>query len=331
MNLPEFEQADLVHLHIIHSGFFSLRHLPTLTAQKPTVWTIHDPWALTGHCIHPFDCERWKIGCGSCPDLKTHFSLKRDNTKILFSYKKNAYQKSDLDIVVASKWMRNMVEASPMFRNARLHQIPFGIDLNFFSPQNSGEARKRFGIPENALVISFRAEDSPYKGLEYITQALEKIDSKVPICLLTLSSANLVEKFSSRFQVIQLGWVHDQEIVRDVYRASDIFLMPSLAEAFGMMAVEAMACGKPTVVFEGTALPDITFAPEVGIAVPTRDVHALSQAIQRLIDNPEERITRGKKAREMAEKVYSETIHINAIVNLYRDIMKRYQIARQQR
>jgi len=325
MNLSEFNQADLVHLHIIHSGFFSFRHLPELTKRKPTIWTLHDPWALTGHCIHPFNCERWKTGCGNCPDLETHFPLRRDTTKFLFSYKKNAYKKSDLNIVVASKWMRQMAETSPMLENARIHQIPFGLDLDFFSPQNFSEARKRFGIPGDALVISFRAEDSPYKGLDYIIKALEKLDSKIPICLLTLSSASLVEKFSHRFQVVELGWVNDQEIVRDVYRASDIFLMPSLAEAFGMMAVEAMACGKPTIVFEGTALPDITFAPDVGIAVPKRDADALYQALQRLIDDPEERITRGKKAREIAEKVYGEEAHVKAIVDLYRDVVTRHQ------
>ncbi len=323
MALPAFKQADLIHLHIIHSGFFSLRHLPELTKQKPTVWTLHDPWALTGHCIHPFECDRWKIGCGSCPDLKTPFSMRRDNTKFQFSYKKESYENSDLDIVVASKWMKDMVEASPMLRNAHVHVIPFGLDLTYFSPLDSKKARMRFGIPEEAIVLSFRAEDEPFKGLSYIIEALEKLKGNDPIYLLTLSSARLKKRVSNRFQIVELGWVYDQEIVRDVYRACDIFLMPSLAESFGMMAVEAMACEKPVIVFEGTALPDVTFAPEVGIAVPNRDSHALSEAIQRLIDHPEERIERGKKCREIAEKVYSEKAHVQAMVNLYKDVLNK--------
>ncbi len=106
MKLPEFKEADLIHLHIIHAGFFSMRHLPELTRRKPVVWTLHDPWALTGHCLHPFDCDRWKIGCGKCPDLKTYFSLRRDHTKFLFSYKERSFRSLDLDIVVASKWMK---------------------------------------------------------------------------------------------------------------------------------------------------------------------------------------------------------------------------------
>ena len=56
-----FHSADIVHYHLIHTGFFSLITLPKLSKMKPTVWTLHDPWAITGHCFHPFDCVKWKI------------------------------------------------------------------------------------------------------------------------------------------------------------------------------------------------------------------------------------------------------------------------------
>jgi hypothetical protein len=65
-----FRAADVVHYHIIHDGYFSLAALPMLSRLKPSVWTFHDPWAMTGHCVHPLECTRWQIGCGSCPDLK---------------------------------------------------------------------------------------------------------------------------------------------------------------------------------------------------------------------------------------------------------------------
>lgn len=321
MKLKEFDEADLIHLHIIHSGYFSMRHLPELTKKKPVVWTLHDPWVLTGHCIHPFDCNRWKLGCGQCPDLSSPLPLKRDHTKFLFSYKQKAFQNLDLDLIVSSKWMKDMVEASPMFKKARIHQIPFGLDLNFFSPQNADEARNRLGIQEKAVVISFRADDSPYKGLPYILEALEKINTVVPLCLLTLGKFSIKDKVSDRFQLIELGWVNDQPLIRDFFRASDIFLMPSLAESFGMMAVEAMACGKPVVVFDGTALPDITFAPDVGIVVPKRNSIALSEVMQNLIQNPDERQSRGKNGRKLAEKVYSDQAHVRAIANLYKEVL----------
>ncbi len=321
MNMPAFQAADLVHLHIIHSGYFSLRHLPKLTDAKPTVWTLHDPWAMTGHCIHPFDCDRWRIGCGHCPDLNTPFPLFRDNTRFLFNYKRKAYQKAQFELIVASKWMHNMAKASPLFEGVRIHEVPFGLDLDFFAPGISSEARKRFQIAEDALVIAFRTDPGKFKGFSFILEALKQIHTTRPVCLLTLGYEGLLTQVQEKFQVVEIGWSNDESLVRDAFNATDIFLMPSMAEAFGMMAVEAMACAKPIIVFEGTALPDITFAPEAGIAVPKGDATALAAAIQRLMDNPQEREMRGHQGRKLAEAHYGQDMHVKRMVDIYRNIV----------
>src|SRR5690606_12504627 len=73
-----FKQADLVHYHIIYDRYFSIRALPYLTRLKPSVWTFHDPWPMTGHCIYPMGCERWMSGCGSCPSLDLPFPMRED-------------------------------------------------------------------------------------------------------------------------------------------------------------------------------------------------------------------------------------------------------------
>jgi glycosyltransferase involved in cell wall biosynthesis len=240
IKMPAFKEADLIHLHIISSGYFSISDLSKITKLKPTVWTLHDPWAMTGHCIHPFDCKRWMTGCGNCPDLTSHIPLAKDNTRFLFNYKRAAYKRSDFDIIVASKWMQDMVNNSPMFENKLVHLVPFGLDLNFFSAAACPNARKLFDILGNALVICFRVEQNEFKGVPYIIQALERIKSKQPICLLTLSSGGaLLQQFADRFQIVNLGWTNDEELVREALVAADIFLMPSVAEAFGMMAIEA--------------------------------------------------------------------------------------------
>ncbi len=320
MKMPAFKEADLLHLHIIHSGYLSLSDLPRITKQKPTVWTLHDPWAMTGHCIYPFECKRWMTECGNCPDLEIPFSLWMDTNRFLFNYKRRAFQKSKFDVIVASQWMRDMVEASPLFNDINIHQVPFGLDLNFFSPVAAPNARQRFGIPEDALVICFRAVGNQFKGLPYIIQALKRISSKRPICLLTLNTKGLLERFASRFQLVELGWTNDEELTRDAFVASDIFLMPSIAEAFGVMAIEAMACGKPVIVFEGTSLPEVTFTPDVGLSVPLRDGEAFFQALQRLIDNPSEREERGRKGRMVAELHYSDDMYARRMAEVYKKV-----------
>lgn len=323
IKMPEFQNADLIHFHIIHSGYFSLSDLPRITKLKPAVWTLHDPWALTGHCVHPFNCQNWRVECANCPDLKSDFPLLSDNTKILFNYKKKIYQQSKLDVIVASQWMQNMVEASPLFKGFNIHRIPFGIDLKFFSKDAAPNARKRFGIPEHAIVISFRVIEGKFKGLPYILETLDRLNSPEPICIFTTNNKGLQERFADRFQIIELGWTNDEELMRDAFVASDIFLMPSIAEAFGMMAIEAMACSKPIIVFDGTALPEVVFAPDPGISVPMYNVEELVKALERLINNPQERLARGNKSRQIAELHYSDDLQASRLADVYRKVTKK--------
>ena len=321
--MSAYKEADLLHLHIIHSGYLSLLALPGMTRQKPTVWTLHDPWAMTGHCVYPFDCTRWQTGCGECPNLKTPLPLYTDRTGLLFKYKRHVYSKSKFEVIVASQWMLNMVQASPLFEGVRVHHVPFGLNLEFFSPVAAPNARKRFGIPDNALVICFRSELGDFKGLLYIIEVLERISCDQPICLLTFDKKGLLERFANRFQLVELGWSHDEALMRDAFVAADIFLMPSTAEAFGVMAIEAMACGKPVISFEGTSLPEVTFAPDVGVSVPMKDAEALFHALQRLIDHPEERLERGRKSRLIAEKHYDAETQADRLAEIYRMVASR--------
>ena len=319
--MEAFREADLVHYHIIHSGFLSMQSLPAMTAEKPSLWTLHDPWAMTGHCIHPFSCQRWKTGCGQCPDLKTDFAIQRDTTALNFRLKRMAYRRSNFEILVASSWMENMVRQSPLMDGVPVHKVPFGLDLDFFKPGDQAAAKARLGIEPHRLVLCFRSVVNDFKGLQYVIEALDRLQTQVPICLLTLNDKGRIEKFKDRFQVVELGWTNDDSVMQDVYSATDLFLMPSLADSFGLMAVEAMACGKPTICFEGTALPEVVFTPEAGLAVPSRDSAALAAAMARLIGDPQERLARGASSRELAEQHYDIRLQAERMVDVYERVI----------
>ena len=83
---------------------------------------------------------------------------------------------------------------------------------------------------------------------------------------------------------MRTGWINSNELV-NVLSASDIFLMPSLQESFGLMAIEAMACKTPVIVAEGTALPEIVGHRIGGLVVPARNSLAIKAAIEKLILN----------------------------------------------
>jgi glycosyltransferase involved in cell wall biosynthesis len=214
--------------------------------------------------------------------------------------------------------MMDMARVSPMAESAHIHYIPFGIDLRRYAPRDQASARRALGVKPGHAVIAARGMRSPYKGAEELAEALNGIEK--PLCIISMNDDGIFDRHIGRHQVIGLDWSDDEDRLIEVYTAADVFVMPSTAEAFGMMAIEAMACGKPVVAFEGTSLPSITFAPECGIAVPMRDVRALTEAIQHLVTDDTDRRERGQRARELAEQHYSVHLYADRLAALYREV-----------
>ena len=323
-----FTSSDLIHYHVIHGGYFNIASLPFLTNLKPSIWTLHDPWAMTGHCVHPYDCNNWITGCGRCPDLNTDFAINNDLTALMWNIKKCIYYKSQIDIVVASKWMLNKTEQSPLLSKFKIHYIPFGLDLQVFRPLDSETAKKELGVIPGSIVISFRATSSKYKGAAFIKHCLKYLKTDKPICLLTFNERGLMDEFRGKYQIIDLGWVNDEELIVKAFNATDIFLMPSTAEAFGMMAMEAMACGKPVITFDGTSLSEVIMHPKGGISVPQGDGNALLVALEELINNQDMRLKLGESALKLAKEHYNIVNYVNKHIEVYSDVISRRKLKR---
>jgi glycosyltransferase involved in cell wall biosynthesis len=312
----EFKAADVVHYHIVHNHFFSHLAFPRLTKLKPSVWSLHDPWAFTGHCVHPFECEGWKTGCSPCPHLDYPFAIRHDSAWLNFKLKDLSYRKSSLQLIVASRWMQRLVEQSPLMQRFQTHLIPFGLDLHQFKPGDKAQAKAKLGIAPNRIVVGLRSLEGPYKGLEYSIKALQLLPPDLPIHLLTCQRTGKFASIAGKFPMTELGEIDDESMV-DFFQATDVHLMPSMAESFGMMAMEAAACGIPSIVFDETPLPDVCFAPEGGISVKRGDPVALAAAIAELVQDGQRRSAMGQRARVLAEINYGFDKHANAILGVY--------------
>ena len=324
---PDFQGADAVHYHLVHGRMISLFDLPWLCSLKPSVWTLHDAWALTGHCIQPGTCAGWLDGCTQCPSLEADVPLREDRAGRMWRIKRRVFAEADLDIVVASESMLDMVRRSPITAHlSRVHLIPFGIDVATFRDDLGRSAsRKLLGIDEGDFVVFFRAALSPDKGLAFIREALGSRPPARPTTLLTVDRRGLVGDLASRYRIVDLGWVEDQSLYPHLFSACDVFLMPSTAEGFGLMALEAMASARPVVCFEGTALPSVTHAPECGIAVESRNAVALRDAIDRLAASPEEGARRGRLGRRIAVEHFGQERYLDALTSLYASVLARSQ------
>lgn len=200
-----FQNADLVHYHMVHNTHLPLYSLIELCNEKPSVISIHDPWFFTGRCVHFDKCDGWKTGCKKCSNLNTLFTLKKDNCKYLWNLKKLVYENIDADIIVHSPYILNLVKQSPLTKHFKnVHLLPFGIDINYFDKKfTKEEACKKLGIDSNNTIIFFRAQEQ--KGATYIKEALHFLKKMDNITILTCDQKGLFTSLNKNFTVKDLG------------------------------------------------------------------------------------------------------------------------------
>lgn len=320
-----FWESDVIHLHVIHGvPFFSLLLLPVISRLKPIVWTIHDPWIMTGHCIYPMNCDRWKTGCGNCPDLSLPFSVSHDFTSLSWKIKRILVKYSKVTLL-SSFWMKTMIDQSPILQNCPCKVVTFGLDLKKFTPKNKEECRKILHIPEDSHVIMFRfmGNGDKLKGWSYIKEALNAMNLIKPTYIITTQMKGSSQFLDSKFNCVELGLVPDHDMMITILSAADILLMPSEAESFGMMAVESMACGTPVIVFNGTALETVVHAPVGGISVP-KDSMSLKDAIENLLNDPDKYDTIRTNGLNIVKSEYNGDNCSEIIINLYSKMIKEH-------
>ena len=319
--LPEFKEADLIHLQVVNDHLLTVESIVEISKSKPTVWTWHDLWPLTGHCIFPGTCQRWAKGCGDCPSLDSPLEVLWDRTKLERQRKRDAFSSTQLNVHVTTDWMRKKVGDKISGWNTKMFQFPFGIDTKKFHPGDKTIARNFFGIDPQAFVVAARATDDGRKGFIELVKGLEKVvDSGRAVLLLTLQQQGLVSKISERVRSIELPWTNDRSNLAMFYRAADVFAMPSSSETFGMMTLEAMACGVPVITVEGTASSEV--ASCVDLEVQTENlVENLANKISFCFDNPESIVRSAKEARARAESVFSLEAYLSNLTGMYEEVI----------
>jgi len=203
--------------------------------------------------------------------------------------------------------------------------IPMGIDLERFQKPRSEEAkelRHKYDTPLLLFVGMLRY----YKGLEYLITALRDVKAT----LLVVGAGPMAERWQSL--AVRLGLAdrvffvgQHVEDLPAYYQACDLFVLPSShrSEAFGLVQVEAMACGKAVICTElGTGTSYVNLDGVTGLVVPARDADALAQGINRLLGDDQLRTEMGEKARERARREFSHEVMIERVFELYQELVR---------
>jgi len=327
-----YKWADVLHVHNLHGEYFNLFALPLLSLDKPVIWTLHDMWAITGHCSHSFDCERWKTGCGNCPYLSALPAVTRDSTHLMYKIKKKVLTRSNISLVAPSQWLKAKLDASLITTSCACYLIPNGVDINVFIPHSKSLLRQLYSIPLGRPVIALTvpaAKDSKTKGLEKLMEVMEQISrSEARPVFLVFGETNSLEKYHNRFQIIEYGWVQDERLMAQIMGAADLYLMTSSAENAPLSIIESMACGTPVAAFDIGGIAEIVRPPKAGFLASPGDHKGLAQIVFDLISSFGLRETMGFQAREIAVNDYSLELQAGRYRALYEQEKEKYCIKR---
>jgi glycosyltransferase involved in cell wall biosynthesis len=187
-------------------------------------------------------------------------------------------------------------------RPGKLVEMPNGVDTELFSPRTDASAlRSRLGLPDGALLAAFVAtldRAHHFKRLDLAIDALALLGGRdgaasglPPVHLVVAGGGELLDDFRARAEASGvadrahfLGPVPHRDLP-DVLRAADLFLLPTEPpESFGIVLIEAMACGLPVVATEYPGVRAVIDEGETGLLVPPDDATAIAAAIRRLSD-----------------------------------------------
>ena len=225
---------------------------------------------------------------------------------------------------------------------AKLKIIPCGVDPNVFRPVRQADAREQLGRDQCERLVLFVGRIEQIKGIDVLLRALGLLFFRHPelrheICLLVVGGAldpgddapetekilelrRLVHQHRMEDNVSFVGSL-DQPTLATYYAAADVCAVPSLTESFGLVALEAMACGTPVVGTRVGGLQTLIADGESGLLVPAGDYQALADAIARVLTDPRLRMHLAHGARERAEHFTWQSVGAR-IERLYATILE---------
>ncbi|HEX4719330.1 MAG TPA: glycosyltransferase [Thermoleophilaceae bacterium] len=316
LDLPPWT-PDVVHAHNLHAGYFDLRMLPGIARQRPLLLTLHDQWLYTGHCAHPLGHERWREGCGNCPNLGVYPALLRDGTAWNLRRKASIYEGMRVRVATPSRWLMERVHDSVLASAVvESRVIPNGVDLQIFSPGDRAEARRAIGLPVDSPVVMFAANQTrtnPFKDYPTIARAAEILGARGRELTLACVGDPGPDRQLGAVLLRHFANQGEPPALVPFYRAADLYLHAARADTFPNTVLESLACGTPVVATAVGGIPEQVDDGETGLLAPLGDAAALADAVERLLDDSGRRQAMANRAAAVARERYG----LDAMVDPY--------------
>ena len=278
-------EPDIVHLHLAHGYYLNVKMLFDYLRKKdiPLVWTMHDCWAFTGHCVY-FDkvrCDRWKTGCHSCPQKKEYpSSYLVDGSKWNYRSKKKIFTSlSHVTIVSPSEWLAELIRNS-FLKQYDIVVINNGIDLETFKKSPS-DFRQRYNLEGRIILLGVADGYGTRKGFEDFIELSQKLDARFQIVMVGVEKEKLQQLPTN---IIALERTSSVQELAGIYSEADIFLNLTYEDNFPTVNMESLACGTPVISYRTGGSPE-NLDETCSMIVEQHDIDGLLSAINTMTEN----------------------------------------------
>lgn len=249
---------DLIVVGNIHGIPNAEKLLIEISKKFPTLFIMHDKWLLTGRCAYNGSCDRYLFQCDdSCPSYDEYPSLPKDLIKVAWNLKREALN-DNLKVLCVSDWLKNWVSDAYLSqkiddKKQQFANTSFGLDLSIFKLYKKKYCRSILNLPHNKFILVIMAAGlhDRRKGFEHLKRAIELLVSQKHIAPdnILVVGIGTDTKLTSIPGMQTTGYISDQQELAMYQAAADVFVGPSLEEAFGQVFIEAAACGTPAIAY----------------------------------------------------------------------------------
>ncbi len=308
--LPEFKEADIIHLHWINQGMLSLGSIrKILHSGKPVVWTMHDIWPATAICHVTLGCRRFTTQCSNCRLLPGSGS-KSDLSTSVWQKKLRLVNHENIYYVACSHWLESEAKKSALLKGQKITSVPNPIDTHIYNRYNKQEARERLGLPHDRKLILFASQrvTNENKGMSYLIEACQQLKDipQLGVVILGGHAEEVVEQLP--LEAFPLGYVNDEQRIVDVYNAVDVFVLPSLSENLPNTIMEAMACGVPCVGFKVGGIPEEIDHKKNGYVAEYRQADDLARGIRWILTEADYEALSEQAVRKVAHSYSQQSV-----------------------
>lgn len=310
-------QPDVIHIHDPKTYYMNIGSVVNYLKKNniKTIWTFHSEFMYTGKCGHAFECEKWKIKCEKCPQVREYpASLLFDFTTRMFNDKVKWFDGfTNITIVTPSNWLKYRVKQS-FLKDKDIRVIHNGIVTEIFYPRPYEHLKEKHNITDEKVVLTVAPGlMSKGKGGRYVLNLAKRMkNEKIKFILIGVEDLN--EKFDDN--VIALGKIENQKELAEYYSLADVFVLASKAETFSLTCAEALCCGTPIVGFKCGA-PETIFEQPYAVFVDYGEVDALMYAVESKLRNADTlKIKRDCAAYGLEN--YSKYVMIEKYMSIYK-------------